>query len=167
MGPFELMDLIGIDVNLAAALGIYERSRRDGDPLVIRFRPSPIQERLVADGRLGRKTGAGFYAYGPDGRPVGAAQDLSVDIVGTERLPDDGIAERITLAILNEAYRALGDGVATPADIDLAMRLGAGHPAGPFARTETLGGTVALLDALRRHAADGPRFDPAPALFGD
>jgi 3-hydroxybutyryl-CoA dehydrogenase len=167
MGPFELMDLIGIDVNLAAALGIYARTRRDDDPLAIRFRPSPIQERLVAEGRLGRKTGAGFYAYGPDGRPVGAALDLSVDIGGMERLTDDAVAERITLAILNEAYRALGDGVATAADIDLAMRLGAGHPAGPFERTETFGGTEALLDALRRHAADGPRFDPAPALLGD
>ena len=167
MGPFELMDLIGIDINLAAALGIYERTRRDGDPLAIRFRPSPIQERLVAEGRLGRKTGAGFYAYGPDGRPVGAAQNLSVDIVGLERLPDDTIAERITLAIVNEAYRVLGDGVATAADIDLAMRLGASHPAGPFERTQALGGTGALLDALRRYAAEGPRFDPAPALLGD
>jgi 3-hydroxybutyryl-CoA dehydrogenase len=167
MGPFELMDLIGVDINLAAALGIYERTRRDADPLAIRFRPSPIQERLVAEGRLGRKTGAGFYAYDPDGRPVGAAQNLSVDIMGMDQLPEDTIAERITLAIINEAYRALGDGVARAADIDLAMRLGASHPAGPFERTRTLGGTGALLDALRRYAAHGPRLDPAPALLGD
>ena len=119
----------------------------------------------MAEGRLGRKTGAGFYAYGPDGRPVGAAQNLSVDIIGMDRLPHDTIAERITLAIINEAYRALGDGVATAADIDLAMRLGASHPAGPFERTRTFGGTGAILDGLRRYAADGPRFEPAPALF--
>jgi 3-hydroxybutyryl-CoA dehydrogenase len=166
MGPFELMDLIGIDVNLAAALGVFERTRGDGDPLAARFRPSSIQERLVAEGRLGRKTGGGFYAYGPDGRPAGAASDLGRDIVGGEPLADDLIVERIELAVVNEAYRALGEGVATVLDIDLAMRLGAGHPAGPFERVEVLGGTQALLDALRRHAADGPRFEPAPMLLG-
>jgi len=165
MGPFELMDLIGIDVNLAAALGIYERTRREGDPLAARFRPSPIQERLVAEGRLGRKTGAGFYVYGADGRPAGPAQDLSADTAESPPA-DDIIAERIVLAIVNEAYRALGDGVATTVDIDLAMRLGAGHPAGPFERVETLGGTDVFLDALRRHADDGPRFEPAPMLLG-
>jgi 3-hydroxybutyryl-CoA dehydrogenase len=167
MGPFELMDLIGIDINLAAALAIFERTRLDGDSLASRFRPSSIQERLVAEGRLGRKTGAGFYTYGPDGRPTEPARDLVAGPVVKERLSDDAIAERISLAILNEAYRALGDGVATAADIDLAMRLGASHPAGPFERTETLGGTGALLQALRRHADDGPRFEPAPALLGD
>jgi 3-hydroxybutyryl-CoA dehydrogenase len=77
------------------------------------------------------------------------------------------IAERITLAIVNEAYRALGAGVATVADIDLALRLGAGHPVGPFEQAEKLGGTGAVLAALRRHAADGLRFEPAPALLID
>jgi 3-hydroxybutyryl-CoA dehydrogenase len=58
MGPFELMDLIGIDVNLAAARAVWSGL---GHP--DRLRPSPIQERLVAEGRLGRKTGEGFYRY--------------------------------------------------------------------------------------------------------
>jgi 3-hydroxybutyryl-CoA dehydrogenase len=165
MGPFELMDLIGIDVNLAAALGIFERTRQVGDPLATRFRPSPIQERLVADGRLGRKTGAGFYVYGPDGRPVEVARDLIDASVGKEPLDAAVIAERIALAIDNEAYRALGERVATAADIDLAMRLGAGHPRGPFEHVEALGGTDGLLDALRRYAGTGPRFEPAPALL--
>ena len=165
MGPFELMDLIGIDINLAAALGIYERIRRDGDPLAARFRPSPIQERLVADERLGRKSGAGFYAYGPDGRPAGVARDVTDETLGVPPLAGDDIVERIRLAIDNEASRALGAGVATAADIDLAMRLGAGHPSGPFEHVEALGGRGALLDALRRHADDGPRFEPAPALL--
>jgi 3-hydroxybutyryl-CoA dehydrogenase len=166
MGPFELMDLIGIDVNLAAAYGVYERTRHAGDPLADRFRPSRIQERLVADGRLGRKTGSGFYAYGSDGRPSepiaglpGGGSDINEPIPGAE------IAERITIAIVNEAYRALGEGVATPADIDLAMHLGAGHPAGPFERAEALGGAASVLEGLRRYGREGPRFDPAPALL--
>jgi 3-hydroxybutyryl-CoA dehydrogenase len=164
MGPFELMDLIGVDVNLAAAFGIYERTRRSGDPLADRFRPSVIQERLVADGRLGRKTGSGFYAYGPDGRPTGPSSDLAGAVSQAGSPASDSIADRITVAIVNEAYRALGERVATPADLDLAMRLGAGHPMGPFERAGTLGGVDGVLAALRRFADDGPRFTPAPVL---
>ncbi len=58
MGPFELMDLIGIDVNLSVARSFYEQSF--GEP---RWRPHPLQERMVAAGRLGRKTGRGWYRY--------------------------------------------------------------------------------------------------------
>ena len=165
MGPFELMDLIGVDINLAAALGVFERSRAAADPLAERFRPSSIQEWMVAAGRLGRKTGEGFYEYGPDGRAVGPAGEFARPGRAKPDLPPGEIAERITLAVVNEAYRARGDGVATAADIDLAMRLGAGHPAGPIERVAGLGGPVAVLAVLRRYRPEGPRFDPAPALL--
>ena len=88
-------------------------------------------------------------------------------VLGPHRLGDEEVVERITLAIVNEAYRALGEGVATAADIDLAMRLGAGHPTGPFERVTALGGPAAVLEGLRRHAGAGPRFEPAPALLRD
>jgi 3-hydroxybutyryl-CoA dehydrogenase len=165
MGPFELMDLVGIDIGLVAALGIFEGSRAAGDPLAERFHPSPIQERLVAAGRLGRKTGGGFYAYAPDGRSLGPADEFLPPLRSAADPVPDGVAERISLAIVNEAYRAHGDGVATKADIDLAMRLGAGHPAGPFEHVHGLGGPAGVLVGLRRHASDGPRFEPAPALL--
>ncbi|MFN2252377.1 MAG: 3-hydroxyacyl-CoA dehydrogenase NAD-binding domain-containing protein [Anaerolineae bacterium] len=58
MGPFELMDLIGIDVNFAAAESVFNGFF--GEP---RFRPHPIQRAMVESGRLGRKTGLGYYDY--------------------------------------------------------------------------------------------------------
>lgn len=164
LGPFELMDLVGVDVNLAAARGVYAGSVAAGDPLAERFRPSPIQERLVADGRLGRKTDSGFYLYDDEGRPTGPAAGFGRPADPNERLDGAEIARRITLAIVNEAYRAAGDGVATPADIDLAMRLGANHPSGPFERARELGGPAGVMNALHDDERLGPRFHPAPVL---
>jgi 3-hydroxybutyryl-CoA dehydrogenase len=62
MGPFELMDLIGIDVNFAVSRSVFEAFFHDP-----RFRPDPIQQRMVESGLLGRKTGRGFYEY-PEGQ---------------------------------------------------------------------------------------------------
>jgi 3-hydroxybutyryl-CoA dehydrogenase len=121
MGPFELMDLIGIDVNLAAATAVWEGLGRPD-----RLRPSTIQARLVEQGRLGRKSGVGFYRYDAD-RPVVAFDDPTTP--GT--LEATAIRSRIEDAIAAEAVRAVEDGVATRADIDLALRLGSGHPGNP------------------------------------
>lgn len=180
MGPFELIDLIGVDVNLAAAREIFEAFGH-----APRFRPSPVQGRLVAAGRLGRKTGEGFYRYGGDGRAIGPAEAFAAEPAptaeptrGAEPLPAvqptrgaalpalDAVVERIVLGIVNEAYLALGEGVAsTAADIDLALRLGAGHPRGPFEQVERLGGPARVVARLERlRALDGERFEPAPLL---
>ncbi|MBX3060912.1 MAG: 3-hydroxybutyryl-CoA dehydrogenase [Anaerolineae bacterium] len=58
MGPFELIDLIGCDVNFAVTQSVYEATFYDP-----KYRPHPIQQRMVESGRLGRKTGRGFYEY--------------------------------------------------------------------------------------------------------
>ena len=62
MGPFELMDLVGIDVGVAIATSFHAQT------LEPRWRPSPLAARLAASGRLGRKSGQGWYAYPPGGR---------------------------------------------------------------------------------------------------
>ena len=124
MGPFELMDLIGLDVNLAAATAVWEGLDRPD-----RLRPSPIQARLVAEGRLGRKTGVGFYRYDTGGRTVDAPFATSPPAPTDARL----IVRRIETAIAAEAQLAAADGIATSDDIALALGLGAGHPRSPFA----------------------------------
>jgi 3-hydroxybutyryl-CoA dehydrogenase len=125
LGPFELMDLTGIDVTHAAATAIWERLGRPD-----RLRPSPIQEERIAAGALGRKTGEGFHRYSDGGR-VGPAAPFDRP---ESSLEPSSIRDRIESAIGAEARRAVDDGIATPADIDLALRLGAGHPHGPFER---------------------------------
>ena len=127
LGPFELMDLTGLDVTLAAARGIWEGLGRPD-----RLRPSDIQEGLVAQGRLGRKTGSGFYEY-IEGRRGSVAPDFR-PAPGESSMAAADIEAAILEAIADEARRALDEGVASEADIDLALRLGAGHPAGPFER---------------------------------
>jgi 3-hydroxybutyryl-CoA dehydrogenase len=158
MGPFALMDLIGIDVNLAAARGLFEASGRPP-----RFRPSPIQEELVAAGRLGRKTGEGFYRYA-EGKAAGPAPRFA-GRAGERGIDPATIAERVVLAIVNEGYRAFGDGVAGEDDIDRAMRLGANHPFGPFewARRTGIHEVAVMLDALSDEDAD--TFRPTLSLL--
>ena len=161
MGPFRLMDLVGIDVNLAVARALYEAF--DHAP---RFRPSARQEELVAAGTLGRKTGRGFYRYasqGSDGDRSGA------DRASEGRLFGDDIVRRVELAIINEAYHAVGQGVCSPEDADIALKLGAAHPYGPFERAGTLG-LRSVVEGLERLAASGEadaraRFAVAPALW--
>jgi 3-hydroxybutyryl-CoA dehydrogenase len=159
MGPFRLMDLVGIDVNLAVARALHEAFDH-----AVRFRPSPIQETLVASGRLGRKTGEGFYRYEDDAtRP--SVSYTSVAPRG-EPLDAERIVERIELAIINEAYHAVGEDVAAPPDIDRAMTLGANHPYGPFERAGAIG-LRGVVEGLRRLAGEpgGERFAVAPVLW--
>jgi 3-hydroxybutyryl-CoA dehydrogenase len=118
------MDLTGIDVTFAASTAIWEGL---GHP--DRLRPSPIQEARIAAGALGRKTGEGFYRYldGKRGTPaVGASTDHGMEAAA--------IRKRILAAIDAEAGLLASEHVASEADIDRAMRLGANHPQGPFER---------------------------------
>jgi 3-hydroxybutyryl-CoA dehydrogenase len=306
MGPFELQDLVGIDTNHAVAETFHRASY--GEP---RFQPSPLQARMVAAGRLGRKTGAGWYEYaagveryrpedpeppeagGGEGRRVvvagslpvaselraaaaaagfdvreragerepwltldcsgrpagaqprvparlaapaglraapgpaapqqrsGAAAELpararllhdcslacaeptaagfhvlaplaGASLVELTSTPATGerslrrteeffaclgmgaehvgdapglVLGRIVAALINEAAFLLGEGGATPADLDEGMRLGVNHPRGPLEWSRALGleHVLALLDALHRERGE-PRYRAAPLL---
>ena len=159
MGPFALMDLVGIDVNLAVATALWT-----GFDEAVRFQPSDVQRELVQKGRLGRKTGGGFYSYENDS-PVGLSDRLPEVQPEAVVFDEDQIVRRIELAIVNEAYLAAGEGVAEPADIDRAMKLGANHPHGPFERAGQLG-LRAVVEGLRELELQyGERFRVAPTLW--
>ena len=167
MGPFELMDLIGIDVNFAVARSFWEQSF--GEP---RWRPSPIHERMVASSRLGRKTGRGFYTYeeGEPHRPRDPDTDGERPIFDEDELERVAgpnaplILTRLGSTIANEACFALGERVASADDINTAMRLGYNWPVGSLEWGERLGWARALgvLEELRE--LQGEAYRPAPLL---
>jgi 3-hydroxybutyryl-CoA dehydrogenase len=166
MGPFELIDLIGLDVNLSVARSFYAQG---GVPE--RWRPSPIQERLVAEGRLGRKSGHGFYEY-REGNHRAADPQLGIepptlDPVALEKIAPTApmILPRLLAQIANEAAFALEEEIGSPADMNTAMRLGFNWPRGPLELTELIGArrAVTLLEELRQK--HGEAYRPAPRLL--
>jgi 3-hydroxybutyryl-CoA dehydrogenase len=174
MGPFELIDLIGLDVNLSVARSFYAQG---GEPE--RWRPSQIQEELVAEGRLGRKGGQGFYDYSDSPNPSSTIPSHRIARQGNsgsgETTLDPGalaaidpaapeILPRLFAQIANEAAFALEEKVGSPTDMDTAMRLGFNWPHGPLELTELIGAdrAVALLEELR--AVHGDAYAPAPRL---
>ena len=163
LGPFELADVVGTDVNLAAGTAIFEGYY--GDP---RYRPAQVQRRVVDAGRLGRKAGAGYYDYADDGSRGEVWPALRQRLADAPSLPVIDAAQigaRVLATIVNEAASAVADGVAAPQSIDVAMRLASNWPEGPIAWGERIGlaSVVHTLDALHAAVPDG-RYRVSPLL---
>ena len=142
MGPFELMDFIGHDVNYAVTCSVFEAMSYDP-----RYRPAITQRRLVESGWLGRKTGRGYYDY-----REGAVRPEPV----RDETLGRAILGRVLAMLVNEAVDAVHYGVASPADIELAMTKGVNYPRGLLAWGDALGPAqvLATLEALQQDYAE-------------
>ena len=139
MGPFQLMDLIGHDVNYSVTESVFKSFYYDP-----RYMPSITQLKLVEAGWLGRKSGRGFYNYNDENEAtvVPGQLDLNVQVE---------ISERIISMLINEAADAVYLGVASAEDVDTAMLKGVNYPKGLLVWAEEMGlqKVVRIIDALR------------------
>jgi 3-hydroxyacyl-CoA dehydrogenase/enoyl-CoA hydratase/carnithine racemase len=165
MGPIELYDMIGLDTAFYAGLVL---NAAYGD----RIEASPVIPALVKSGRLGRKSGAGFYRYQGPRRIVGPDDDAAALIARYAQPPrndpDRTLADRLFLPMLLEAVRTVDEQIVRdPRDVDLAVIHALGFPAfrgGLFAWADTLG-AAEIVRRLEPLAGLGPRMMPPPRLL--
>jgi len=150
MGPFELMDLIGNDVNYAVTQSVFEAFFYDP-----RYRPSLIQKQFVDAGWLGRKSGRGYYHYESE-----STDKQIVDISSLE-----WISERIIAMLINEAAEALYLNIASASDLDTAMTRGVNYPKGllAWANERGIDATLEVLKELQEHYGED-RYRPSILL---
>ena len=162
VGPITLLDEVGLDVAQKAS-GVLHAAF--GDRLV----PAPVFALLVKDGRLGRKAGKGFYKYA-NGKKRGV-DPAAYALVGVH--PNGGvrpaeILQRVVLTMLNEAARAVGEGVVrSPRDGDIGALFGFGFPpfrGGPLRHVDDLGAARVVADLERLADRCGERFSPCEVL---
>ena len=169
VGPFTLADMAGLDVIAATrAARLPSMSERE--------RGADIAERLVAAGRLGRKSGAGYYAYDENGKRRDAPEVADIlDAHRRERgmnvrdIADKEVRERLLFALVNEGARLVDEGVAARmSDIDVVWTRGFGFPAhlgGPMFWASEIG-TPELLQRLDHYASTvgADFFAPSPLI---
>ncbi len=131
MGPFELMDFIGHDVNEAVTRSVWAACFYEP-----RYKPSQLQVNLVRAGWLGRKSGRGFYKY-PETEESSRVIDEDVSVY---------ICNRLVTMLVHEAADALYYGIATKEDIDIAMTLGVNYPKGLLQWADEIG----IAECVRR-----------------
>jgi 3-hydroxyacyl-CoA dehydrogenase len=167
MGPFALMDLTGLDVNV--------KMRAEADPSRIDTRAFRIVDRLYEMGRTGKKSGAGFYLYEAGAKAPAfdpavdamIAEDSKIKTLYTRAAAE--IADRCILALVIEGARILAEGVAQRSgDIDVTYVAGYGFPralGGPMCWAERQGLAAVAARIDRYHAETGAaRWRPAPLL---
>ena len=130
MGPFELMDFIGNDVNYTVTETVFAAFYFDP-----RYKPAFTQKRFAEAGYLGRKSGKGYYDYDENGRRViqsDSEEPLNRDLAKQ-------IFNRVLVMLINEAADALFLNIASAADIDNAMTKGVNYPKGLLAWADEKG----------------------------
>jgi 3-hydroxyacyl-CoA dehydrogenase / enoyl-CoA hydratase / 3-hydroxybutyryl-CoA epimerase len=163
IGPVALTDEVGIDIAIEVAHTLNDAY---GDRLPL----PPWVDKPQEDGRLGKKNGKGFYRYDKHERkdPDPSVYEL-IGVAPTVEDPDSRtIVDRMVLRMVDEAARCLEEEVvASPADLDLAMILGAGFPPfrGGVCRYADQRGVAQIVQTLERLAKEvGPRYEPSEAL---
>jgi 3-hydroxybutyryl-CoA dehydrogenase len=151
MGPFELMDLIGNDVNYAVTKSVFEAMYFDP-----RYRPSLTQRRLVESAWLGRKAKRGYYDYRDGAVAPKATEDEQLG---------RAVRDRVLAMLINEAVDAVQLRVASPADIETAMTKGVNYPRGLLEWGDAIGapGVLATLESLQDEYGED-RYRPSPLL---
>jgi 3-hydroxyacyl-CoA dehydrogenase/enoyl-CoA hydratase/3-hydroxybutyryl-CoA epimerase len=163
VGPITLYDEVGLDVAQKAG-------KIMADAFSDRMVPVSVIEKMVADGRLGRKNGKGFYKFGDDGKKTGPDEAVYA-LIGSpapKQLSRGEIQDRLGLMMVNEAVRTLEEGVLHGArDGDVGAVMGIGFPpfrGGPFWYVDTVG-AASVVERLRAlEAKHGKRFAPARLL---
>lgn len=165
MGPLAVRDLAGNDVGF-----LIRKNRR----IPADERVSPILERLVAQGRLGQKSGRGFYRYEgrtrvPDPEVAAIIEEVSRELgIARRAIADEEILERLLHPLVNEGAKILADAIAIRAgDIDVVYVNGYGFPAyrgGPMFWAERVGFARILATMRRLAPMRGQRWRPAPLL---
>lgn len=142
MGPFELMDFIGNDVNYTVTETVFTAFYFDP-----RYKPAFTQKRFAEAGYLGRKSGKGYYDYDQNGK---RRDDSTVTSSGVEKSLAQHIFNRVLVMLINEAADALFLNIASAEDIDNAMTKGVNYPKGLLAWADEKGidWCVSKLDEL-------------------
>lgn len=142
MGPFELMDFIGNDVNYTVTETVFTAFYFDP-----RYKPAFTQKRFAEAGYLGRKSGIGYYEYDENGKKV---ESKDVILSAVEESLKEQIFNRVLVMLINEAADALFLNIASAEDIDNAMTKGVNYPKGLLAWADEKGidWCVSKLDKL-------------------
>lgn len=142
MGPFELMDMIGNDINFTVTEMVWKQFFHDP-----RYKPSLTQKRLVEAKRFGRKTGQGYFDY--------IQEDKFPEPLRNEELGKK-IRDRVVAMLINEAVDALYLKIATRDDLDLAMTKGVNYPKGLLKWCDEWGAenVLAVLEDLHREYSE-------------
>ena len=163
MGPITLNDLVGLDTALYAGKVV-------NTAFADRAKSSRILDELVAAGRLGQKSGAGFYSYTKGSRGAddpAFAMILQKCRTGNRALNQDEVTDRLFLSMLVEASRVLMEGIVRePADVDMGLILGLGFPAhkGGILRWADTIGLDKILEKLKEYEPLGARFVPTSQM---